>query len=122
MIYLFGRIYQNKRAGEIWLSFIMQKVMDMDVAELIAYLLTPVAQVALIIGMAEMAKRIGVQKKIIPIIDMVLGLISGICVYGIALKYGIFNGILLGIALGLSACGLFSGIKNLMEIQESDGE
>ena len=87
----------------------------MDIKELIAYLLTPVAQVALIIGIAELVKRVGLNSKWIPLVDLGLGLASGIGVYGFALGYGIVNGVMLGLALGLSACGLFSGIKNLTE-------
>lgn len=91
----------------------------MNVEELITYLLTPVAQIALIIGLAELVKRMGVATRWIPVVDLILGLTSGICIYGIALGYGITDGIVLGIALGLSACGLFSGIKNVTE--EKDG-
>ena len=85
----------------------------MDTNELINYLLTPVAQVALIIGLAEIIKRLGLENRFIPIVDIVLGLICGICVYNISLNYPMTESILVGLALGLSACGLFSGIKNL---------
>ena len=89
----------------------------MDIMELTAYLLTPAAQVALIIGLAEIVKQCGVDKRWIPIIDICLGLVSGVGVYGILLNQGIVNGMVIGLALGLSACGLFSGIKNLTEKQ-----
>lgn len=92
----------------------------MDINELITYLLTPMAQVALIIGLAEIAKKLGVETRWIPIVDLCLGLISGICVYGLALDYGIVDGIILGIALGLSACGLFSGVKNTLEVDVTE--
>lgn len=87
----------------------------MNIGELVTYLLTPVAQVALIIGLAEIIKRVGFPVKYIPLIDLGLGLVSGLCVYGFALELGAVDGVLVGIALGLSACGLFSGIKNVME-------
>lgn len=86
----------------------------MAIEDLITYLLTPVAQVALIIGLAEIAKKVGLPKRWIPLLDLGLGIIIGVIVYGIALNYGIVNGILVGIAFGLSACGLFSGIKNVV--------
>ena len=86
----------------------------MEIEELITYLLTRVAQVGLIIGIAEVNKRCGFPSKYIPIIDIVLGLVSGICVYGLVLEQGIAQGAIVGIALGLSACGLFSGIKNVV--------
>lgn len=86
----------------------------MDVGQIIAYLLTPVVQVALIIGLAELIKGLGIEKRWIPLVDLGLGLASGIFVYGIAQGQGLLNGIVLGIALGLSACGLFSGFKNVI--------
>lgn len=90
----------------------------MDTQELITYLLTPVAQVALIMGLAEVIKRMGLESRWIPLVDLGLGILSGVGVYGYALKYGLIDGIILGIALGLSACGLFSGIKNTLESGE----
>ena len=90
----------------------------MNIDELITYLLTPVAQVALIIGIAEIIKRMGLETRWIPVVDLAFGLVSGICIYGLAMRYGIVDGIVLGIALGLSACGLFSGIKNVTEKDE----
>lgn len=92
----------------------------MDVSELITYLLSPIAQVALIIGFAEMLKEIGIPTKYIPIADVIMGLVSGICVYGLAMGYKPVECIVLGIALGLSACGLFSGIKNVTERENND--
>ena len=89
----------------------------MELNDLITYLLSPVAQVALIIGLAEVIKRMNwFDKEYIPIVDVVLGLISGILVYGQMMGMGIGKGIVLGIAEGLSACGLFSGIKNISEV------
>lgn len=88
--------------------------MDMSITDLIGYLLTPTAQIALIIGIAELIKRAGMNSKYVPLVDVALGLVSGICVYGLAMGYGILNGVMLGLALGLSACGLFSGVKNLL--------
>ena len=84
-------------------------------ADMVAYLATPMAQVALIIGIAEIFKRIGFKKKYIPLIDLGLGVISGIFVFGMMLGYTIAQGVVIGIAVGLSACGLFSGIKNVSE-------
>lgn len=86
----------------------------MDVGQIIAYLLTPVVQVALIIGLVELIKELGIEKRWIPLVDLGLGLASGVFVYGIAQGQGLLNGIVLGIALGLSACGLFSGFKNVV--------
>lgn len=90
----------------------------MDVNELITYLLSPVAQVALIVGLAEVLKRLGCPTKYIPLVDLLLGLVSGVCIYGMVMGFGMAKGVILGIALGLSACGLFSGIKNTFEQEE----
>lgn len=94
----------------------------METKDLIAYLLQPAAQVALIIGIAEIIKRLGLNKRYIPIIDVILGLISGILVYGVFLGNGIVPGLLIGIFIGLSACGLFSGVKNLLEVNDNEGD
>ena len=85
----------------------------MSADELINYLLSPVGLTALIIGLAELCKKCGVPSKWIPLVDCGLGLLGGIFVFGIEMGYGIFKGVMLGLAVGLSACGLFSGIKNL---------
>ena len=85
----------------------------MNTQDLMKYLLTPVAQVALIMGIAEVCKRLGLNSRWIPLVDLALGILSGCVVY--SGKFGMVNSIVLGISLGLSACGLFSGIKNVME-------
>lgn len=85
----------------------------MNVNELVTYLLTPVAQIALIMGLAEIVKRLElIDGKFIPIVDLVLGLICGLCVYWG--DYSLTVSVLIGLFLGLSACGLFSGVKNIM--------
>jgi hypothetical protein len=86
----------------------------MNLNELIKYLLTPVGQIAIIMALAEMIKRLDiVSKKFIPLIDVVLGIISGLVVFGYSMGLGAIKGVILGLAIGLSACGLFSGIKNV---------
>lgn len=86
----------------------------MNVNELITYLLTPVAQIALIMGLAEVIKRLElIDVKYIPVVDIILGLICGICIY--SGEQSMTVSVLIGLFLGLSACGLFSGVKNLRE-------
>lgn len=87
----------------------------MNIDELINYLFAPIGQVALVIGLSEMIKKIGFPSKYIPLIDVVLGLIGGLVVYGYSMGYGLIKGFMIGLAIGLSACGLFSGVKNLIE-------
>lgn len=85
----------------------------MEINELITYLLTPIAQIALIMAIAEVVKKLGLKHKYIPLVDLGLGLIAGLLVYTAHLHYAPIEGIVVGVALGLSACGLFSGVKNL---------
>lgn len=87
----------------------------MDIDEFMTYLFTPIVQVALIVGLAEVVKRLGMETRFIPLFDVAIGLIGGIMIYGVNLGYGILRGTLIGIALGLEACGLFSGCKNLLK-------
>ena len=81
--------------------------------EIITVLLTPSMQVALIMAIAQLVKQLGLPAKWIPVVDVVCGVISGVVVFGILQGLGIVQGIIIGLALGLSACGLFSGIKNV---------
>lgn len=80
--------------------------------DIIRMLLLPTTQVALVIGLAEVAKRIGLEKRWIPLVDLGLGIVSGLGVYSHTIGFPYC--IILGIAIGLSACGLFSGIKNVI--------
>lgn len=88
--------------------------------ELLPYLLTPIAQVAIIMGIAEIVKRLGLKSNFIPLVDVGLGLIFGVVVYTIYSGMHLVEGVLIGLALGLSACGLFSGVKNVAEIVKED--
>ncbi len=92
----------------------------MEINELIAYLLTPAAQVGIIIALAELIKRLGLDKRFIPLVDLGLGIISGVVIYTIYMAMHPIEGVVLGIALGLSACGLFSGVKNVAEKIKED--
>lgn len=83
-----------------------------DVNTLVTYLVTPVGMVALIIALAEVAKNLGVDKKYIPLIDLAIGLVGSFFIYQ---DLTIVYRVLVGIALGLSACGLFSSVKNTYE-------
>ena len=87
----------------------------MEMGNIIEYLMTPVAQVALIIGLAEIAKGFEIQNRWIPLVDLALGLTSGIFVYHFVYYYDFIPSAVIGIFLGLSACGLFSGYKNVMD-------
>lgn len=92
----------------------------MDINELLTYLLTPVAQVAVIMALAELVKRLGLDNRFIPLVDLALGVLSGVLIYVIYLGMHPIEGIVIGTALGLSACGLFSGVKNVSEKIKED--
>lgn len=89
----------------------------MDIDELISYLVSPVSIIGLIMGLAEIAKVLNVDSKLIPLVDLMLGLFFGVGLYGIIFGYGLIQGGLIGVALGLSACGLFSGFKNISSLK-----
>ena len=87
----------------------------MSIEQLMTYLVTPVAQVMLIIGLAEVIKKLEIMPtNFIPLADLAMGILMSIAVYW---SHGIVNAVLAGIAIGLSACGLFSGIKNVSQPQ-----
>ena len=71
-----------------------------------------IALIPLVIGLAEVIKKIGLNSKFVPLANLILGLIAGI----IFLNPGdIRAGIIQGLFIGLSASGLYSGIKNVKE-------
>ena len=87
----------------------------MNNTELIVMIMNPTMHVAMIVGIVEVLKRAGFNKKALPILDVVFGLVFGVVVYGYLQEMGVVQGVLIGLALGLSACGLFSGIKNVAQ-------
>ena len=66
--------------------------------------------VAIIVGLNEIIKKLGVNEKFIPVVSLVLGLGAGYLV-GTDVK----EIIVLGLMMGLSACGLYSGTKNVVQ-------
>lgn len=88
----------------------------MDINELITYLITPVGQVALIMGIAEVVKKQDLfEAKFIFILDLILGVIFGLGTYTLYMDYPPYIGVVVGLACGLMAAGLFSGVKNMTE-------
>lgn len=72
----------------------------------------PSAIIAVIMSLAEVAKQLGVPAKYIPILDVALGVI--ISVLCSAKEKGVMKSVAAGLAYGLSSCGAFSGVKNLI--------
>jgi len=79
------------------------------VEELLVYAGIPA--VLLIMGIAEMLKGLGFNAKFLPIVNLMLGLAAGI----ILNQNDVLKGIFTGLAVGLSASGLYSGVKNTKE-------
>ncbi|MDY0410371.1 hypothetical protein ACFFIS_16735 [Virgibacillus soli] len=68
--------------------------------------------IPLILGLVELFKGLGLKRKFLPVVSVVLGLGAGIFyVYPEDVK----GGILFGLMLGLSASGLYSGTKNTLD-------
>ncbi|MCZ2258289.1 hypothetical protein [Sporosarcina sp. G11-34] len=76
-----------------------------------------VALIPLIIGIVELLKFTGLRKKLLPVVSLLFGVLAGVFyVYPGDLK----GGILVGVMMGLSASGMYSGGKALIEQPESD--
>lgn len=71
--------------------------------------------IPLIIGITELSKNIGVPKKFLPLIGLFLGVIIGVLFIE---PNNIKNGILIGVIIGLSSSGLYSGAKTITKKQE----
>lgn len=70
--------------------------------------------VAVIIGLSEIFKKVGINAKFIPIINLVLGI--ALCsAYSTYLSGDMRLDIFQGIIIGLTASGLYSGGKNILE-------
>lgn len=67
--------------------------------------------IPIIIALAEIAKRLGLKPKYIPIFDIILGLIAGFVYLSADPKEAIF----LGLGMGLAADGVYSGVKNTVQ-------
>jgi len=71
-----------------------------------------IALVPIIVGLAEIAKKVGFPQKFVPILNLALGLAAGFFYVAPA---DAREAALVGIALGLSASGLYSGVKNVAQ-------
>lgn len=64
------------------------------------------------IALAKVAQMLGVPKKFIPVFNIVSGIILSVFYLN---PLNIKTGILEGIIAGLSASGLYSGVKNTIQ-------
>jgi ABC-type amino acid transport system permease subunit len=68
--------------------------------------------IGVIIALAELLKKVGLNPKYIPVADLIFGLAAGfVYLYPGDPKMAV----LYGIIAGLSAAGLYSGVKNVTE-------
>lgn len=63
---------------------------------------------AIVMGLAEVAKKLGINSKLIPLINLVVGVTLGVFYGGMGVK----NGIAQGLVIGLMASGCYSSVKN----------
>lgn len=70
-----------------------------------------VVLIPLIVGIVELFKKAGLSKKMSPLISLVVGIGFGV-VY--VANFDWKQGVLVGLMLGLSASGLYSGSKNTL--------
>ena len=68
--------------------------------------------IAIIMALNELLKGLGVNEKYIPIFSVIFGLVAGMLLFSIG---NIKEGVVLGLYIGLSAVGLYSGTKNVVE-------
>ena len=73
-----------------------------------------VSAVLLIIALVELAKNIGFNSKYGGVLAVALGLLASLG-YTFFQETEVFKSIVLGLALGLSAAGLYSTQKNMRE-------
>lgn len=73
---------------------------------------TDVLLIGVIIGLVELFKMSGANKKMLPIASLVLGLAAGIFYL---FPHDLKAGILTGIIMGLAASGFYSGGKAVIE-------
>jgi hypothetical protein len=71
--------------------------------------------IAIILGLVQVARRLGLKEKYCPLLSTVLGLL-------ISLGYHFFNhktwyeALIIGLVLGLSSVGLYSGTRETVEL------
>ena len=67
--------------------------------------------IAIITGLIEMFKKLGLNTKFAPVISVILGLFFCILC---GESYSYSDIVINGLIIGLSACGLYSGAKTLI--------
>jgi len=71
-----------------------------------------VAIIPLIVGIVELAKKLGLPDKFAAVLSAILGVVIGL-VY--VAPDDPAKAVLVGLSMGLAASGLYSGVKNTVE-------
>lgn len=71
-----------------------------------------VALVPIITGIVQVFKQMGLPRRFSPLLALLLGIAGGVFY---VCPTDIKSGVMVGIVLGLSATGLYSGSKNMIE-------
>lgn len=75
-----------------------------------------VALIPFIIGLVQILKYFGFREKwFLPLASLLFGILAGV-IY--LYPYDLKSGILIGVLMGLSASGMYSGTKAIMEKEE----
>ena len=71
-----------------------------------------VAIIPLIVGLVELAKKLGLPDKFAAVLSAILGVVIGLVYMA---PENPPKAILVGLSMGLAASGLYSGVKNTVE-------
>ena len=77
--------------------------------ELYGFLVVP-----LITGIIEIIKKTGFNVRFAPLLSLILGLAIGVGFNLHDIKFGL----VLGLVLGLSSCGLYDGVKSIKHLSK----
>ena len=76
-----------------------------------------IAIIPLIVGVVAVFTTLGLPKKLAPVVSVILGILAGIFYLS---PEDISKGVLVGLTLGLSSVGLYSGTKNTVQLTLKD--
>ena len=71
-----------------------------------------IAIIPILMMLSQLLKAQGLNTKLIPIINVILGVLCGILLN----LNDIFRGVLIGLEISFTAMGLFSGVKNTVQL------
>lgn len=63
--------------------------------------------IGVVVGLSQIAKKVGMQTKYVPLLNLTLGIMLGVLFLSQDIKTNVFQGII----IGLSASGLFDHTK-----------